>query len=143
MSAAFIFRSRIPAYVVAMPRKRIFLHLVAAFLFSLAVLAAGAVQAAEPRVDHGVDHDRARAAVQSGEIMALHDILARVHKRYQGRVLEVVLRDQEEGLHGWVYEIRMFTPEDAFLVLRVDAGTATILKIERGKIGAAENGTAP
>ena len=130
-----------------MPRKRIFLHLVAAFLFSWAVLVAATVQAAEPRVDqrvdHGVDHDRARAAVQSGEIMALQDILTRVHKRHQGRVLEVVLRDQEEGLHGWVYEIRMFTPEDAFLVLRVDAGTATILKIERGKIGAAENGTAP
>jgi len=130
-----------------MPRKRIFLHLVAAFLFSWAVLVAGAVQAAESRVDqgvdHGVDHDRAWAAVRSGEIMALHDILARVHKRYQGRVLEVLLRDQEEGLHGWVYEIRMFTPEDAFLVLRVDAGTATILKIELGKIGATENETVP
>jgi uncharacterized membrane protein YkoI len=130
-----------------MSLKRIFLYLVAAFLLSWSGLAAGAVQAAEPRVDHGVDHgvdhDRARAAVQSGEIMALHDILARVHKRYQGRVLEVVLRDQEEGLHGWVYEIRMFTPEDAFLVLRVDAGTATILKIELGKIGATENETVP
>jgi hypothetical protein len=33
----------------------------------------------------------------------------------------------------------MFTPEDALLVLRVDAGTATILKIERGKISAADN----
>ena len=37
-------------------RQRIFLHLVAAFLFSWAVLVAGAVQAAEPRVDQGVDH---------------------------------------------------------------------------------------
>ena len=77
-----------------MPSKRIFLHLVAAFLFSWAVLAAGAVQAVEPkvdqRVDHGVDHDRARAAVQSGEIMALQDILTRVHKRHQGRVLATV-----------------------------------------------------
>ena len=114
-------------------------HLAAAFLLGRAGLAGGAVVAAEP----GVDHDRARAAVQSGEIMALHDILARVHKRYEGRVLEVVLRDQEEGLHGWVYEIRMFTPEDALLVLRVDAGTATILKIEHGRIGPADNEAAP
>ena len=114
-------------------------HLAAAFLLGGAGLAGGAVQAAEP----GVDHDRARAAVQSGEIMALHDILARIHKRHEGRVLEVVLRDQEEGLHGWVYEIRMFTPEDALLVLRVDAGTATILKIERGKIGGGDNGATP
>ncbi len=113
-------------------------HLATAFLLGWAVLVGGVLQAAEPGVDYGVDHDRARAAVQSGEIMALHDILARVHKHHQGRVLEVVLRDQEEGLHGWVYEIRMFTPEDALLVLRVDAGTATILKIERGKIGAAD-----
>jgi len=79
--------------------------------------------------------------VQSGEIMALHDILARVYKQYEGRVLEVVLRDQEHGLHGWVYEIRMFTPNDSLLVLRVDAGTATILKIERGKENATGNAT--
>ena len=114
-------------------------RLAAAFLLGWAGLAGGAVVAAEP----GVDHDRARAAVQSGEIMALHDILARVYKRYEGRVLEVVLRDQEEGLHGWVYEIRMFTPDDSLLVLRVDAGTATILKIERGKTSAADNRAAP
>jgi uncharacterized membrane protein YkoI len=122
-----------------MSLNRIFLRLAAAFLLGWVALAGGTAQAAEP----GVDHDRARAAVQSGEIMALHDILARVHKRYQGRVLEVVLRDQEEGLHGWVYEIRMFTPEDVLLVLRVDAGTATILKIERGKMNAADNEAAP
>ena len=122
-----------------MSLNRIFLRLAAAFLLGWAALAGGTAQAAEP----GVDHDRARAAVQSGEIMALHDILARVHKRYQGRVLEVVLRDQEEGLHGWVYEIRMFTPEDVLLVLRVDAGTATILKIERGKTNATDNEAAP
>jgi len=122
-----------------MSLNRIFLRLAAAFLLGLVALAGGTAQAAEP----GVDHDRARAAVQSGEIMALHDILARVHERYQGRVLEVVLRDQEEGLHGWVYEIRMFTPEDVLLVLRVDAGTATILKIGRGKTNATDNEAAP
>ncbi len=82
----------------------------------------------------GVSHDRARAAVQSGEIMPLHQILAIVSEKYEGRVLEVLLRDQEEGLYGWVYDIRLFTTQDKVLVLRVDAGTATILKIEGGGV---------
>ena len=117
--------------------KGTFPYLLAAFLLGCVRSVSGDVLAAEP----GVDHDRARAAVQSGEIMALHDILARVYKQYEGRVLEVVLRDQEQGLHGWVYEIRMFTPNDLLLVLRVDAGTATILKIERGKANVTGNVT--
>ena len=118
-----------------MTSKGTFPYLLAAFLLGCVRLVSSDVLAAEL----GIGHDRARAAVQSGEIMALHDILARVYKQYEGRVLEVVLRDQEHGLHGWVYEIRMFTPNDSLLVLRVDAGTATILKIERGKENATGN----
>jgi len=108
------------------------------FIFLLQVLAGTALVASNSRglaQEAGVDHDRARAAVQSGEIMPLHEILAKVSEKQEGRVLEVRLNDLEEGLHGWVYDIRLFTPEDEVLFLRVDAGTATILLIERGGAG--------
>ena len=108
------------------------------FIFLLqAVADTVLVAASSPGLAQGasLDHDRARAAVQSGEILPLHEILAKVSEKQEGRVLEVRLDDLEEGLHGWVYDIRLFTPEDEVLFLRVDAGTATILLIERGGAG--------
>lgn len=99
-------------------------------LFGAAVVVACAAAGGVLAGNAGVSHDRAREAVQSGEIMPLHRILAIVSEKYEGRVLEVLLRDREEGLYGWVYDIHLFTPRDNVLVLRVDAGTATILKIE-------------
>ena len=108
------------------------------FFFLLQALAGTVLVASSSRglaQSAGVDHDRARAAVQSGEIMPLHEILAKVSEKQEGRVLEVRLNDLEGGLHGWVYDIRLFTPEDEVLNLRVDAGTATILRIERGGTG--------
>ncbi len=81
----------------------------------------------------GVSQDRARQAVTDGEIMALHEILTHIDRRYQGRVLEVILKDQEAGLHGWVYDIRLLVVGPRVLHLRVDAGTGSILMVEGDK----------
>jgi len=81
----------------------------------------------------GVDQESARSAVQSGQIMPLEDILAKVNRNFRGKILEVILKDQEEGLHGWVYDIKLFTEKNDVILLRVDAGTATVLKVE-GKV---------
>ena len=78
----------------------------------------------------GVNQDRARQAVTDGEIMALHEILTHIYRRHQGRVLEVILKDREAGLHGWVYDIRLLVPGPRVLHLRVDAGTGSILMVE-------------
>jgi uncharacterized membrane protein YkoI len=96
-----------------------------AVVLALAVLlAAGGVSAGSP------DHDRARAAMEAGEIMPLHDILAKVDSQFNGRVIEVKLTDLDEGLHGWIYAISLLSPQDNVLVLKVDAGTGVILKVE-------------
>lgn len=77
-----------------------------------------------------VDHERARAAMEAGQIMPLHQILVEVEERYAGRVIEVKLTDLEAGLHGWIYAITLLTPQNNVLSLKVDAGTATILQVE-------------
>ena len=76
------------------------------------------------------DQERARAAMEAGEIMPLKDILAKIDRQYSGRVLDAKLTDLEQGLHGWIYSIKFLTPQDNLLVLKVDAGTGVILEIE-------------
>jgi uncharacterized membrane protein YkoI len=91
---------------------------------ALVLAAAGGVSAA------AMDHERARAAMEAGEIIPLHDILLNVDQQYSGRVLDAKLTELENGLHGWIYAITFLTPQDNVLVLRVDAGTGVILQVE-------------
>ncbi len=71
------------------------------------------------------DHERARKAVQSGQILPLQEILQKVSKDHPGQVLEVEL-DQEKG--GWVYEIKQLTSAGSIVKLEVDAKTGQVLK---------------
>ena len=71
------------------------------------------------------DHERARKAVQSGQILPLQEILQKVSKDYPGQVLEVEL-DQEKD--GWVYEIKQLTSAGPIVKLEVDAKTGQVLK---------------
>jgi len=98
-------------------------------LFALAAAVAATGAAAAGAVTPS-DHERARAAMKAGEIIPLHDILLKVDKAFNGRVIEVKLSDLEEGLHGWIYAITLLTPQDNVLVLKVDAGTGVILLVE-------------
>ncbi|MGB8274183.1 MAG: PepSY domain-containing protein [Alphaproteobacteria bacterium] len=75
------------------------------------------------------DHERARAALEAGEILPLQEILSKVDEQFEGRVIEVRLSDFEEGLHGWIYAITLLSPQDNVLILKVDAGTGVILKV--------------
>ena len=102
---------------------RVILLLTLFLVVAAPVLAAGA--ATGP-----VDHERARAAMEAGEIMPLHDILVKVDNKFAGRILDAKLTEFDAGLHGWIYAITLLTPQDNVLVLRVDAGTGVILQIE-------------
>lgn len=73
------------------------------------------------------DHDRARAALQAGEILPLATVLQRVAQSHPGDVLEVEL-EREEG--RWIYELKLLQPGGALLKLAVDARTAEVLKRE-------------
>jgi uncharacterized membrane protein YkoI len=76
------------------------------------------------------DHDKAIEAVKSGEILPLDQILVSIKDDYEGRVLAINLKDNEQGLYGWVYDIRMINSDNRVINLRVDAGTSTVLMVE-------------
>tara|TARA_B100000989_G_scaffold251453_1_gene199480 strand:- start:138 stop:461 length:324 start_codon:yes stop_codon:yes gene_type:complete len=76
------------------------------------------------------DHEKAIEAVKSGEILPLDQILLNIRNQFDGRVLAINLKDSEQGLFGWVYDIRMINSYNEVINLRVDAGTSTVLMVE-------------
>jgi uncharacterized membrane protein YkoI len=71
------------------------------------------------------DQERARAALEAGQIRPLVEILAGVERRYLGRVIETEL-DQEDG--HWVYEFKLLPSTGRVFKLEVDATTGTVLR---------------
>lgn len=75
------------------------------------------------------DHDRARRALEAGEIMPLNTVLERVAVTAPGRVIEVELERKKER---WVYEIKLLRSGGVLVKLLVDARDATLIS-ERSK----------
>jgi uncharacterized membrane protein YkoI len=75
------------------------------------------------------DHDRARRALEAGEIMPLNTVLERVAVSAPGRVIEVELERKKER---WVYEIKLLRAGGVLVKLLVDARDATLIS-ERSK----------
>ncbi|MCD6665940.1 MAG: PepSY domain-containing protein [Hydrogenophaga sp.] len=71
------------------------------------------------------DHNRARAAVQSGQILPLKAVLERLERDHPGQVLEIEL-DEEKG--RWVYEVRLLQADGKLVKLELDAATADVLR---------------
>lgn len=87
------------------------------------------------------DHDRARQALQSGEILPLDKILASVAATHPGQVLEVELdRERYGGKKIWVYEIKSMTQDGKLQKLEVDAKTGEVLQV-RSKSGYQKDST--
>lgn len=89
-----------------------------------AVLACALAAGPAPASDRA-DHDRARAALQAGDILPLATVLQRVAAEHPGQVLEVEL---ERGEGRWIYEIKLLQAGGALLKLEVDAASARVLK---------------
>jgi len=66
------------------------------------------------------DHDRARAAMERGEIKPLVDILALTRDRLHGQLIEIELEQIGER---WVYEFEMIQPNGEVIEYYVDGGT--------------------
>lgn len=96
----------------------------AALLVQSMVLVLGA-GVALPLARADSDHDRARAAVQAGQVLPLKTVLERLEREHPGQVLEVEL-EPEGG--RWVYEVRLLQPGGRLVKLELDAGTGTLLK---------------
>ncbi|MBP6900388.1 MAG: PepSY domain-containing protein [Burkholderiaceae bacterium] len=74
------------------------------------------------------DHERARAAVQAGEVLPLPVLLERLRASHPGRVLELEL-EREDG--RWIYEVRLLQAGGQLLKLELDAATGQLLKLKR------------
>jgi len=90
---------------------------------SLALLAgSGAAHADEE------DHERARKALEAGEVLPLKTILERVERAYPGQVMDVELeRDHENRSGRWIYEIKVLRNSGALVKLKVDARDGTVM----------------
>ena len=87
----------------------------------------------EPR-DNRRDHDRARRALEAGEILPLKTVLEMIARDTPGQVMEVELERKGER---WVYEIKLLRAGGSLVKLRVDARDGTI--IPRREHGATTN----
>lgn len=78
------------------------------------------------------DHERARQAVEAGQVLPLKTVLARIEREYPGEVLEVEL-EQDDG--AWRYELKLLQAGGVLLKLKVDARTGRVVRsrTQRGR----------
>lgn len=80
--------------------------------------------------DNERDHDRARQALEAGEVLPLRTILERVEREYPGQVVDIELERENEhknGPEGWVYKIKLLRSGGALVRLKVDARTGAVI----------------
>ena len=73
------------------------------------------------------DHDRARRALERGEILPLTDILKRANREYPGQLIEAELDDEDGGL---VYELVIISDAGRVFKLYYDAKNGELLKVK-------------
>ena len=79
---------------------------------------------ADEQRDNLRDHDRARRALEAGEILPLKTVLETLARDTPGQVMEVELERKGER---WVYEIKLLRAGGSLVKLRVDARDGTII----------------
>lgn len=101
------------------------------FVMALALAAAPAagdeVGCASGEYENKHDHERARRALECGEVMPLTDVLAAVRPHISGRLIET---EFERKGRLWVYELTYIDSGGHLLEIYVDARTGQILKSE-------------
>lgn len=73
------------------------------------------------------DYERAREAVELGEILPLADILDLVESRHGGRMIEVEFEVEEDGYY---YELELIQPDGRVFEVKIDAATGETLAYE-------------
>jgi len=76
------------------------------------------------RAEDPGDHDRARRALEAGEVLPLKTVLEKIALDTPGQVMEV---EMERRRARWVYEIKILRPGGALVKLVVDASDGTIV----------------
>ncbi len=70
-------------------------------------------------------HERARAALQAGEIRPLAELMVEVERRWIGRVVETEL-ERVDG--AWIYEFKLLPPSGRVFEIKLDARTGALLR---------------
>ena len=70
------------------------------------------------------DEDRARDAVERGEILPLERVIARLKRAVQGEISGVEL--EREG-RRWMYEFKIIAPSGRMNEVRIDAKTGEVI----------------
>lgn len=94
-------------------------------LFLLALCALMTLPTTYAYADSKKDHDKARQALESGEILPLRGILEKLEPLYPGQILEVEL---EQNHTNWIYEFKILQDNGKMIKLKVDARDASVLK---------------
>lgn len=92
-------------------------------LFFLSLAAAAPMALADD--DDREDHERARAALERGEILPLRAIAEKAEAAYPGKLLEVELKSKKGG---FVYDIEVLAPDGRLIELVYDARDGSLLK---------------
>ena len=71
------------------------------------------------------DHERARQALQSGQILPLRTVLEQLERNHPGKVLKVEL-EQKDG--SWIYKVKLLQADGQLVKLMLDAKSALILE---------------
>lgn len=87
-------------------------------------------QASPSQAQERRDHERARAALEAGQIRPLSDLLSEVERRFRGRVIEA---DLERDDTQWLYELKILPPNGRIFIIELDAATGALVR-SRGTV---------
>jgi len=94
-------------------------------LCRLGVLAALiAVALCAPPASADSDQDRARKAMEQGQVLPLNAVLRQIRHACRGRILDAQL---SQGGRGWIYRVRVLTADGRVADVAVDAQSGQLL----------------
>jgi uncharacterized membrane protein YkoI len=94
---------------------------------SLPVLCLVALLGTGPAMADRDDHERARAALERGEVLPLATLLERLEGVIDG---DIIATDFERDDGRWIYEIEYIDRNGRVVELEVDAADGSVLKRE-------------
>ncbi len=94
---------------------------------AVAALAAPLLALPVTSVAHDRDHEDARRALLSGEVLSLRQVLDIVAREYPGEPVEVEF-ERDDGIY--LYELKVLQPSGRIIKMKVDAGSGKIISVK-------------
>lgn len=86
------------------------------------------------------DHDGLREALERDELVSFRSIFDWIEQRYDGRVLEVDLEDEDGAL---IYEVDLLTPDGHKIEFEFDARSGALIAIKGRSVPAPKQSAKP